>query len=390
VLVLVQAASLQGWTDLPGFRTAAFLNLASGILFCASTAAIKHLPAKAALSFFRALFMLAFVYPSEGDLLVWSVSLLLFAVESAAVFGPFWPLHFAYSAMIIVFAFLFPRQAWGRPASPPDTAALAIAAVLAASGALLARRFLAAQGEIERKEAELAVQRELVDQVYQLNAAFQEYALEAGQRSAADERKRITRDIHDIMGYTLVNLRVMLEVALDLAGSANRKLSDLLSDAIAQSRDALQRARRDLRNLRDMEERGESWMNRLQRIADTFSRATGVGVSVSFGNATRANCPRLQSAVYQFVQEALTNAFRHGRATEVSIDLRIDGEAPDDRLTVRVVDNGQGAENPVPGIGFAGIRERVDLLDGETAYRSLPGGFEIRITIPVLSLRKEA
>jgi len=334
--------------------------------------------------------MLAFVYPSEGDLLVWSVSLLLFAVESAAVFGRFWPLHFAYSAMIIVFAFLFPRQAWGRPASPPGASALAIAAVLAASGALLARRFLAAQGEIERKEAELAGQRELVEQVYQLNAAFQEYALEAGQRSAADERKRITRDIHDIMGYTLVNLRVMLEVALDLAGSANRKLSDLLSDAIAQSRDALQRARRDLRNLRDMEERGESWMNRLQRIADTFSRATGVGVSVSFGNATRANCPRLQSAVYQFVQEALTNAFRHGRATEVSIDLRIDGEAPDDRLTVRVVDNGQGADNPVPGIGFAGIRERVGLLDGETAYRSLPGGFEIRITIPVLSLRKEA
>ena len=59
-------------------------------------------------------------------------------------------------------------------------------------------------------------------------------------------------------------------------------------------------------------------------------------------------------------------------------------------LHVRVVDNGQGADNPVPGIGFAGIRERVGLLDGETAYRSLPGGFEIRITIPVLSLRKEA
>jgi len=191
------------------------------------------------------------------------------------------------------------------------------------------------------------------------------------------------------MGYTLVNLRVMLEVALDLAAGTNARLTALLEDSIGHTRDGLQSARKALRNLRVIEDSTESWMNRMHRIAETFAGATGISVHISWGNVTRTNCPKLKSAVYQFVQEALTNSFKHGRAGAVEIDFRIIGTTPDDRFVARVMDNGTGAKEVVPGIGFSGMSERIALLEGETGYRNLDPGFEVWISIPMLSMRKE-
>lgn len=330
------------------------------------------------------------LYPSGNDPAAYALILGLFALESVAILDRYWPAAFLLQALILCFVAILPRRAWGARVRIPSPASFAaLAAYLVALDVSLRRYFLMGE-RLAKKERELVRNGELIDQVYLLNAQFQEYALNAERKSAEDERKRITRDIHDIMGYTLVNLRVMLEVALDLAGKENGRLSDLLSDAIRHTRDGLQSARRDLRNLRVIEEAGESWMARVFRVAETFSKATGVSVRLCWGNVTRSNCPRIKGAVYQFIQEGLTNSFKHGKATEVTIDFRVVGEAPSDSFVARIVDNGQGSAEIVPGIGFAGIRERIELLEGDAGYRNIDGGFEVWVSIPMLSMRKDA
>jgi signal transduction histidine kinase len=284
---------------------------------------------------------------------------------------------------------ILPRRTYGVPLPPVSPLLPLSLTVWLAVVPIGIRKLARRERELAERDGEIRRQRELIDQVYLLNARFQEYALNAERKSAEEERKRITRDIHDIMGYTLVNLRVMLEVSLDLAGNENEKLSAHLSEAIRHTQEGLQSARKALRNLRAMEETGELWMNRVNRILTTFSGMTGVAIRVSWGNATYANCPRIKGAVYQFVQESLTNSFKHGEATEIDVDFSISGVAPDDRFLARVVDNGSGSKHVVPGIGFDGIRERVEQLDGSSGYRNLDGGFETWISIPMLSMRKD-
>ena len=287
---------------------------------------------------------------------------------------------------------LLPNRLWGRAFIPLDWRFTPLLLITSLFFGILLRLIQNTDSRIKKKDAEIATKNELINQVYQLNTTFQEVALDAEVKSAFNERKRITRDIHDIMGYTLVNLRVMLEVALDLASPENLKLRNLLEDSITHTREGLQSARKDLKNLRNIDNQEESWMHRLYRIAETFSKATKTEVEINWGNTTQTNCPHLKTAIYQFIQEALTNAYKHGKAEHILIDLRVAGKSPTDTLTVRVLDNGTGSSGQsilVPGLGFAGISERIEALEGDTGYRKLENGFEVWISIPMLSLRKD-
>ncbi len=342
-----------------------------------------------AILFLKALFTLVILYPCGNDPALYTIMLTIFCSEAVFILDRVWPAALLYLILILFFISMLPRRIWGISLVIPSPALFPILIIYLSLVALTVRQFVRGRETLARKNRELGQQQFLIDQVYQLNSRFQEYALNAERKSAEDERKRITRDIHDIMGYTLVNLRVMLEVALDLAGGANERLTALLEDSIGHTRDGLQSARKALRNLRVIEDSTESWMNRMYRIASTFAGATGISVDISWGNVTRTNCPKLKSAVYQFVQEALTNSFKHGKAASVEIDFRITGETPDDRFIARVIDDGTGSKEVVPGIGFSGMNERIALLEGETGYRNLERGFEVWIDIPMLSMRKE-
>lgn len=339
--------------------------------------------------FVRALFTIVILYPCVASPAVAFILLTLYVIESVDLLENQWPAAFFFFAFILAFEAILPRSMRGHLYPEIPASFFAVASLWLAIAACGTRTLLLREREIAERKSEIERQKELIDQVYLLNVQFQEYALNAERKSAEEERKRITRDIHDIMGYTLVNLRVMLEVSLDLAGNSNEKLTNLLSDAIRHTQDGLQSARKALRNLRAIEDKGEFWMNRLNRTIRTFASVTGVEIRVSWGNVTRANCPRIKSAVYQFVQESLTNSFKHGKATEIDIDFTIAGISPDDRFVARVVDNGQGSKEVIPGIGFSGIRERVAQLDGTTGFRNPETGFEVWISVPMLSMRKD-
>lgn len=116
-------------------------------------------------------------------------------------------------------------------------------------------------------------------------------------------------------------------------------------------------------------------------LTNAFQGATGIKVEVNRGNLAWTLGQRLDAVVFRCVQEALTNAFRHGKATEVSVSF---WRAPDEiRITVR--DNGVGVAANVAvedGMGLSGIRDRLREFGGALKTGNVGGGFELQARIP--------
>ena len=87
----------------------------------------------------------------------------------------------------------------------------------------------------------------------------------------------------------------------------------------------------------------------------------------------------MDDLVYRTVQEGLTNSFRHGRATWVTISLQIHMHV----LSVTITDNGTGAKQITPGIGMNGMRERLAKSGGTLTYGNVIRGFRICADIPL-------
>ena len=202
--------------------------------------------------------------------------------------------------------------------------------------------------------------------------------------STVEERNRITREIHDTIGYTLTNVSMMLEAAQDLAREEPPKLIETLRSAREQSRQGLDDIRQALHLLRDKEERRPVGLVAVQRMTQTFARATGIRVEVEYGNMPMSCGEECDGVIYHFIQEGLTNAFRHGQATAIRVALWI--EKRHYRISVR--DNGTGAENLSEGIGLLGMRERLGKLGGTLMVRNVIDGFEIIASVPRLEESK--
>jgi signal transduction histidine kinase len=113
-------------------------------------------------------------------------------------------------------------------------------------------------------------------------------------------------------------------------------------------------------------------------MVNSFSRATGLDVEVNWGNAPWSFGDDLNAAVYRLIQESMTNAFRHGRATKIQIRFWI----TDEKLLIVVHDNGRGANEVHPGIGLTGMTERLAPLGGRLVAAGGERGFSVRAEIP--------
>jgi signal transduction histidine kinase len=117
----------------------------------------------------------------------------------------------------------------------------------------------------------------------------------------------------------------------------------------------------------------------IQRIAEAFQTATGVAVRIEYGNLPRFFGNGLDRFIYRFIQEGMTNAFRHGMATSIRVLFWVQ----DRTLSVTIHDNGRGANNLQEGIGLRGMRERVNEFSGTFKAANVADGFELIARIPI-------
>jgi signal transduction histidine kinase len=198
--------------------------------------------------------------------------------------------------------------------------------------------------------------------------------------AATDERRRISRETHDIVGHAL-------NVMLLSAGGARRALRRDPAEAqhLIETVEEVGRAAFDdldvALGLVDQSDEipPDRGVGDLDELVDRMQRA-GVEVELDVQGVPRS-LPRLVDwSVYRIVQESLTNVAKHGAAAHTSVAVQYtDGE-----VVITVVDDGGGAKKKKGnGQGIAGMRERVEVLGGHL-YAGPRGdsGFAIRAEIP--------
>jgi signal transduction histidine kinase len=204
--------------------------------------------------------------------------------------------------------------------------------------------------------------------------------------AAEDERTRWARELHDETLQSLSALRI------GLSSAARSERPDALAQAVGQAIDRLEDEIANLRALitdlrpAALDELGVRAA--LEGLAERSQRH-GLDVDVSIelaGEDSREarHAPELETALYRIVQEALTNASKHGGAGRAVVEISEQNASV--WLTVR--DDGAGFDPQVAGesggFGLMGMRERVELLSGELRLDSAPGhGTTIHVSIPV-------
>jgi signal transduction histidine kinase len=324
-------------------------------------------------------FILIMNYPERGNV---SLTVLLFSiplVEAMLVFKKMvWPALFT-PILAILSATVHPVPFWNEPEADPSYGDLAFLGLSMITVTLIVLRLWHVSQQNENQRENLRRQSLTIDNLLNANLDFQTYAAEIGEKSTIEERKRLTREVHDIVGYTLINIRMMLEAGIELTPPNQDRLKELLHQARDQVMSGLLEARRALRNFRAIDSNLLEGTNRLQRFIRSFSQATGIQVEVNFGNIPPSFGPEIDRTLVRIVQEAMTNAFRHGKATEIQIGFWVDQGL----LLVKISDNGIGALDIKPGIGLTGMGERVEALHGTLTTRSSERGFTVSATIPI-------
>jgi signal transduction histidine kinase len=372
---------------LPPQWTWQFLGLAGASLLVsivACTVARKKYAYMALAAQLACLLLIASPSPSPTSIEILLGSVLV--LEIASLLTP--PAH-AAAGLFVVCLLTFMRRPsllWGQQAegkSVGDLVLLGATLTVVLVMALLLRRASSRQREAVREIEHLD---DAIDRIVNVNASFQDALVSMETESSARERRRITREIHDIVGYTLTNQQMMIEASLLLAGSSSGRLTELLLMAKEGVAEGLQETRKTLYALRSIGEGAVQDLNLLQKVATTFERVTGVSVSMEFTNIRNSFDERTRLTLHRLIQESLINALRHGKARNVSVHFWEE----DNWISVTIHDDGIGAPNIEEGIGLKGMRERVSALGGEFYAGTAQDGFVVRVRLPVEMREKEA
>jgi len=199
-----------------------------------------------------------------------------------------------------------------------------------------------------------------------------------------EERKKLTRELHDHVGQMLTALRLEIGRADRLRGASDLQLAQPLAEA-RRLLDTILRSVRDLAmGLRPSMLDDFGLQPALEWHVRDFRRRTGIAIHLNLAGDLDALADIYRTCVYRIVQEALTNCARHAQAKHVEVTVRYEQNT----IELSVIDDGVGidARRTRAGMGLIGIEERVRELHGIVHVGTRPPhGTQIRASIPVIT-----
>lgn len=202
-----------------------------------------------------------------------------------------------------------------------------------------------------------------------------------------NERRRIARDLHDSLGQALTSLMIGLRTIEESSSDQNvqsqalglRRIGSDMHDEVRRLARGLRPAVLDDLGLVPALERYVQDLVSTQHISATFEPDCQ-----QYDRIT----DEMQTAIYRIVQEAATNAVRHGKAKSLSVKLRCNSR----QLLLDIVDDGSGfdvasarkSDQANSPFGLLSIHERASLLGGQALIHSRPGqGTQVHVQIPL-------
>lgn len=238
--------------------------------------------------------------------------------------------------LVVVYELLTLHVAGWQPNGSVSTSILL--AMAAVTGGMLAAQRQRALGEAREENARLAIQ---------------------------EERHRMARDVHDILGHSLTVITVKAELASRLLDVSPERARAEVADVERLARDALADVRQAVAGFREISLPAE-----LARARATLAAA---GIEADLPSAADAVGSPLREVCAWTLREGVTNVVRHSGATTCRVVLRSDG--------ITISDNGSGQLPGSPGSGLIGLRERASAVGARLETRAVdPHGFELSVT----------
>jgi signal transduction histidine kinase len=300
--------------------------------------------------------------PSPTDVVVFAV------LYTAAAYGSrrvFWAGFVSAVAGAVVVSLYLVVRTLTSPIQPNDVAAI-VGILLAAAFALLLAWVTGALVRTAIRATE--------------NSRAQRQA--EAETVAEQQRVRIARDMHDVVAHSLAVVIAQADGARYAAAADPEAATAALATISSTARAALTDVRQLLTQLRHTQAEGPQ--PRLTDLDALYAhvRAAGVELSVDVDPVPPGEPPAaIQLAVYRILQEALTNALRHGADRRVDVHL---GWLPDHvELMVRNARASEGPTQPSGGHGLIGMRERAQLVGGSLVAEAQGRFFVVRASMPV-------
>jgi signal transduction histidine kinase len=203
-----------------------------------------------------------------------------------------------------------------------------------------------------------------------------------------EERRKLSRELHDHVGQMLTGLRLELGRIERLRGPGGGAVAAAVSESRALV-DQIVRTVRDLAlGLRPSMLDDLGLQPALEWHVRDFTRRSGIAVDLRVEGTLDGVSDPHGTCVYRLVQEALTNAARHAGATRLDVLVR----GSRNSIDVVVQDDGRGFDPAAPraGVGLRGLEERVKELGGTLIVRSAPGtGTELSARVPLPAVARE-
>ena len=295
--------------------------------------------------------------------------------------SPFGSLFFVLSAQVMLLLPLHTAALWIIAFT--ILTGIAFVSLLGLAGVLWALAncggylFVATFGNLWR-QAELARRRsqQLLEELQAAQRQLQDLAV-------AEERNRLSREMHDSLGHRLTVAVVQLEGAQRLVPTDPDRAARMIGAMRDEMKEALAELRHTVAALRSPPESELPLDQALLQLAHTFQDNTGLAVQCDLPDSLPHLPEAHRLALYRAAQESLTNAQRHASAKQVWLTL----SAANDHVTLTAADDGKGFGEQTAtsegGYGLRGLRERAAQLGGELYLETRPsGGAQLCFSLP--------
>ncbi|WP_305023793.1 sensor histidine kinase [Paenibacillus lacisoli] len=298
---------------------------------------------------------------------------------SALCVYPFLQPHLLRTMLFIIHAWVVLQAV--RPEAPELQGAAVLSFILTA---FLVCRL---RNALEHEHEAVGLYDKLRRKHFELDEARQQLLLFARQvetTAQQEERTRISRQLHDDIGHRLIRIKMMLEASLHVVPADPTKGMELLQQIRDQVSDSLENMRAAVKKIKPAVRPSDSYA--LDSLLEETGRGTGIKTCLETNGQPYPLYPSQRVVLYKNAREAITNAIRHGGATEITIIVNYGQQ----EIGMTVSNNGRLPEHPerlssfsFSGLGLNGMRERTEMMGGCIECRIEDQAFFLITRLPV-------
>jgi signal transduction histidine kinase len=221
----------------------------------------------------------------------------------------------------------------------------------------------------------------LLNENQEQKRVLEQYAKKVESLTLLEERNRMAGELHDTIGHTFTSVIVGIDgVIANLKRSDKERAESKLQILRDLTRKSLEDLRKNIHGMADEAEEIGSFIDKLAVLANEFSLNTGTKVSFQYFGLEHDLSNHAEHTLMRCLQEALTNAKRHGNAQTIDVKL----EYKKEQVSLTILDDGKGTDTVQLGFGLNRMKQRLQALNGNLEIAAESGaGMELICTIPI-------